>query len=75
MKPPKGEAYSYIEGASGEVGFFVVSDGTGYPYRVHCRPPCYAIFQAFGQLMRGHMIPDIAAVLASINIEAGELDR
>jgi len=75
MSPPPGEAYSYIEGASGEVGFYVVSDGTGNPYRVHVRPPCFAIFQAFGDLIRGHMIPDIAAVLASINIEAGELDR
>jgi NADH:ubiquinone oxidoreductase subunit D len=74
-KPPPGEAYGYVEGASGEVGFFVISDGTGFPYRVHVRPPCYAIFQAFPDLIRGHMIPDIAAVLASINIEAGELDR
>ncbi|MHC4663687.1 MAG: NADH-quinone oxidoreductase subunit D [Planctomycetota bacterium] len=75
MKPPAGEAYSYVEGASGEVGYYVISDGAGYPYRVHVRPPCYAIFQAFPDIMKGHMIPDIAAVLASINIEAGELDR
>jgi NADH-quinone oxidoreductase subunit C/D len=75
VQPPAGEIYHATEGANGELGFYVVSDGTGSPYRVKCRPPCFALFQAFPKLLEGHMIADVIAALGSINIIAGELDR
>ena len=75
VQPPAGETYYANEGANGELGFYIVSDGTSYPYRVKCRPPCFAIFQAFSSLLEGHMIADVIASLGTINIIAGELDR
>ena len=61
--------------ADGELGFYVVSDGTKNPYRVRCRPPCFAIYQAFGRMIIGQTIPDVVAALGSLNIIAGELDH
>lgn len=75
VQPPKGEVYCAHEGANGELGFYVVSDGSGRPYRVKCRPPCFSIFQAFPSMVEGQMIADAIAALGSINIIAGELDR
>lgn len=75
VKVPAGEIYQGYEAANGELGFYVVSDGSGVPYRVKCRPPCFAIFQAVTELVQGDMIADIAATLGTINIIAGELDR
>ena len=75
VQPPAGEIYGYGEGANGELGFYVVSDGTGRPYRVKCRPPCFALFQAVPQMIEKHQIADLIACLGSINIIAGELDR
>jgi len=75
VKVPAGEAYCGYEAANGELGFYVVSDGSGVPYRVKCRPPCFALFQAFSEMLQGSMISDAIAALGSINIIAGELDR
>jgi NADH-quinone oxidoreductase subunit C/D len=75
VKPPPGEIYCAHEGGNGELGFYVVSDGSGRPYRVKCRPPCFAIFQAFPEMCEGQLIADAIAALGSINIIAGELDR
>ena len=75
MKVPAGEAYGYTEAANGELGFYAVSDGGGKPYRLKVRPPCFAIFQAYPHMLTGHMIPDAVAILGSLNIIAGELDR
>lgn len=75
VKVPAGEVYHASEGANGELGFYVVSDGSGVPYRVKCRPPCFAVFQAFSEMVKGGMIADAVAVLSSVNIIAGELDR
>ena len=75
VQVPAGEHYGYGEGANGELGFYVVSDGTGRPYRVKCRPPCFAVFQAIPEICEGSMIADLIACLGSINIIAGELDR
>jgi NADH dehydrogenase I D subunit len=75
IRPPKGEVYSYTEAANGELGFYVVSDAEGRPYRVRCRPPCFAIYQAFPEMCIGQTISDAVATLGSINIVAGELDR
>ncbi|MFH1680582.1 MAG: NADH dehydrogenase (quinone) subunit D [Candidatus Eisenbacteria bacterium] len=75
IKPPAGECYGSIEAANGELGFFVVSDGTGKPYKVKVRPPCFYVFSAFPRLTQGRMIQDAIATLGSLNIIAGELDR
>ena len=74
-KVPAGEAYGFGEGANGELGFFCVSDGSGQPYRMKVRPPCFPIFSAYSEMVKGLMIPDAVAILGSINIIAGELDR
>lgn len=75
MKVPKGEVYGYTEGANGELGFYAISDGGGSPYRLHNRPPCFAVFQAYPHMLPGHMIADAIAILGSLNVIAGELDR
>lgn len=75
IKPPVGEVYSCTEAANGELGFFVVSHGEGRPYRVRCRPPCFAIYQAFPKMCIGQTVSDAVAALGSLNIVAGELDR
>lgn len=75
IKPPKGEHYSATEAANGELGFYIVSDGTGTPYRVKCRPPCFPIYQAYGPMCEGGLISDAIAILGGLNIVAGELDR
>jgi len=75
IKVPAGSAYGFTEGANGELGYYVVSDGSGHPYRVKVRPPCFAIFQAYPHILEGHMVSDAIAVLGSLNIIAGELDR
>lgn len=73
--PPPGEVYSYTEGANGELGFYIVSDGTRKPWRVKVRPPCFAIFQAFDDMLRGANLSDVVSILGSLNVIAGELDR
>lgn len=75
VKPPVGEIYSATEAANGELGFYVISDGTHRPYRVKVRPPCFAIYQSFGEVIHDKQIADAVAVLGSMNIIAGELDR
>jgi len=75
IQPPVGEAYFQVEGGNGEVGFYIVSDGTKNPYRVRARPPCFPIFEAYGKMITGQTIPDAIATLGSLNIIAGELDR
>ncbi len=75
IRVPKGEAYGFGEGANGELGFYCISDGTGHPYRMKVRPPCFPIFSSYAHVIQGGMIPDAIAVLGSLNIIAGELDR
>jgi NADH dehydrogenase I D subunit len=75
VKAPVGEVYDATEAANGELGFYIVSDGSGYPYKVKCRPPCFYAFNAFHEMVEGHMIADLVATLGSINIIAGELER
>ena len=74
-EPPHDEVYGATETANGELGFYVVSDGTGVPYRARTRPPSYIHFQLFPYLIVGHQISDVVAVLGSLNIIAAELDR
>jgi len=73
--PEPGEIYDFTEAANGELGFYLVADGTKNPYRVKCRPPCFMNFLAFHKMIEGGMIADAVANLGSINIIAGELDR
>ncbi len=75
IRPPKGEAYVPMEGANGELGFFVVSDGTDKPYRVRVRPPCFAIMSALHKCLIGDQVADIIPTFGSVNMIAGELDR
>ncbi len=75
IKPPAGEAYYAVEGANGELGFYVVSDGTGHPYRCRVRPPCFALMQGLSKMLRGGMVSDIVATFGTINMIAGENDR
>ncbi len=74
-KPPVDEVYGANETANGELGFYVVSDGTGVAYRARTRPPSYIHFAIFPYLIVGHQLSDIVAVLGSLNIIAAELDR
>ncbi len=75
IQPPVGETYFQVEGGNGELGFHITSDGTKNPYRVRVRPPCFAIYQAFSQMIIGQTIPDAVAALGQLNIIAGELDH
>jgi NADH-quinone oxidoreductase subunit D len=75
VRPPKGEVYFPVEGANGELGFYVVSDGSGTPYRVRVRPPCFAIMAALPRLLVGDMIADLTPTFGSVNMIGGELDR
>jgi NADH-quinone oxidoreductase subunit C/D len=73
--PPAGEVYGYTEAANGELGYYVVSDGSKCPWRVKVRPPCYNIYQAFPQMVVGHLLADAVATIGGLNVIAGELDR
>ena len=75
VRPPKGEVYLPVEGANGELGFYVVSDGSGCAYRVRVRPPCFAIVSALPKLLVGDMMADIVPTFGSVNMIGGELDR
>jgi len=75
IKPPPGEIYIATEAANGELGFYMVSDGSGNAYRVRCRPPCFYLMQGLDRMIIGGMIADIVATFGTINMIAGELDR
>ena len=74
IRPPEGEAYFAVEGANGELGFYVVSDGTDRPYRVRCRPPCFPATAAIPRMVEGQMVADLVPTFGSINMIAGELE-
>ncbi len=75
LRPPAGEVYDATEAANGELGFYLVSDGSANPYRLKVRPPCFAIYQSFPTVVKGSMLADAIATVASMNVIAGELDR
>ncbi len=72
---PSGEVYSYTEAGNGELGFYIVSDGSGRPWRVKCRPPCFAIMQALKPMVVGSLLADIIPTFDTINMIGGEIDR
>lgn len=75
VRPPKGEVYFPVEGANGELGFYVVSDGSECAYRVRVRPPCFTIMAALPKLLVGDMMADVVPTFGSVNMIGGELDR
>ena len=75
VKVPASEHYSAIEAANGELGFYIVSDGSGTPYKVKVRPPCFFAMSSLPDMIEGEMVADAVLDLGSLNIIAGELDR
>lgn len=71
---PAGEVYHSVEGANGEVGYYLISDGGRTPYRLHFRRPCFIYYQAFPEMIEGGLLSDAIVTLSSINVIAGELD-
>jgi NADH-quinone oxidoreductase subunit D len=71
---PPGEVYNSVEGANGEVGFYLISDGGRTPYRLHFRRPCFIYYQAYSELTKGAMLSDAVIVMSSLNLIAGEMD-
>jgi NADH-quinone oxidoreductase subunit D len=71
---PKGEIYHAVEGANGELGFYLISDGGRTPYRLHFRRPCFIYYQAYPEIIKGSMLSDAILTMSSMNVIAGELD-
>jgi NADH-quinone oxidoreductase subunit D len=74
-KVPAGEVYSYTEAGNGELGYYLVSDGSGSPYRVRIRPPCFQITGGLSKLLEGRMLSDIVPTFGSLNMIGGECDH
>lgn len=75
IKPPPGEIYFAVEGGNGELGFYLVSDGSGKPYKCRVRPPCFPLTAAMPRMMKGRLIADIVPTFDMINMIGGECDR
>ena len=75
LKPPPGEVYHSIEAPKGELGYYVVSDGTVQPYRVRIRPPSFVNLESFDKMVRGHLVADVVAIIGTLDIVLGEVDR
>ena len=75
IQPPVGEVYLPVEGANGELGFYIVSDGRDQPWRVRVHPPCFPIMAALPKCLIGDMMADLVPTFGSVNMIAGELDR
>jgi NADH-quinone oxidoreductase subunit D len=73
--PPKGEVYQSIESPKGEIGFYIVSNGSSKPYRVRVRPPGFVNVSALNRFAKGRMVADLVAIIGSIDFALGEVDR
>lgn len=75
VRPPAGDAYARIESPKGELGFYLVSDGTGRPYRYKVRAPSFINLTPLSDMCRGYKVADVVVILGSIDIVMGEVDR
>ena len=75
LKLPAGEVYAYTEAGNGELGFYMVSDGSGTPYRVRIRPPCFLVTSGLERVITGQMMADVVPCFGSLNMIGGECDR
>ncbi|MBC7344717.1 MAG: NADH-quinone oxidoreductase subunit D, partial [Clostridia bacterium] len=75
FSPPVKEIYSAVENPKGELGFYIVSDGTGCPYRLKIRAPAFVSLQIFPKILKGVLLPDLVAIVASFDPVMGEIDR
>ena len=75
LRPPRGETYFAVESSKGELGVYLISDGSEYPYRAKLRGPSFVNLQIVPELMRGHKMGDVVAILGSIDLVLGEVDR
>jgi NADH-quinone oxidoreductase subunit D len=75
IKPPKGEAYASIESSKGELGFYIISDGTERPYRVRIRPPSFLNLGSVSKMIQGALVADVVAAIGSLDIVLGEIDK
>ena len=75
IKPPAGEIYHSIEAPKGILGYYIVSDATTQPYRVRVRPPSFINLQALDKMVRGHLVADVVAIIGTLDIVLGEVDR
>ncbi len=75
IRLPRGDVYFSVEGGNGELGYYIVSDGTDKPYRLHLRAPCFHIVSALEEMINGHYVADVIPTFGSLNMIGGELDR
>jgi NADH-quinone oxidoreductase subunit D len=75
MTPPAGEVYRGIEASKGEMGFYIISDGSAHPYRMHIRTPSFANLQAISMMSKEHLFSDMAVIIGTIDIVLGDVDR
>jgi len=75
IRVPAGEGYAFVEGGNGELGFFVVADGTGRPYKAYCRSPSFVHLSTASQLIHDHLIGDVVPIFGMINMIGGECDK
>jgi NADH-quinone oxidoreductase subunit D len=75
IRVPPGEAYAFVEGGNGELGFFLVADGTGRPYKAYVRSPSFVHLSTAGQLIHNHFIADVVPIFGMINMIGGECDK
>ena len=72
---PEGQVYSCVEHPKGEFGVYLVSDGANKPYRLKVRSPCYTHLSTMNEMVRGHMLADVVAIVGTLDIVFGEIDR
>jgi NADH-quinone oxidoreductase subunit D len=75
IRVPPGEAYTFVEGGNGELGFFIIADGTGRPYKAYCRSPSFVHLSTSSQLIQNHFIADVVPIFGMINMIGGECDK
>jgi NADH-quinone oxidoreductase subunit D len=75
IRPPVGEVYQPVEGGNGELGFWIIADGSDRPYRVRVRPPCFPFLAAMDEIIVGEQVADLIPIFGAVNMIAGELDR